>query len=113
MARINVPVLGTSRLQVIPAFTADLVVGDTVNGMRMSNDGGTVLYVRSSSVAAQTVSLILVETVDFLPVGPAVLTVPALTTAALIGPFPANLYGNVLEFDVSSNTLSFLAFTLL
>jgi len=113
VARVNVPVSRVSRLQVFSAVAADVVAGDTVNGMRMANNGATLLWVSSSSGSAQTVETIPVETVDFSPAAPISLVVPANTVSALIGPFPVDIYGNVLEFDVSSALLGFLAFSLI
>lgn len=113
MARTTVPVTQTSRLQVFPTFAADVVDGDTVNGMRMVNDGATWLHVVSSSGSAQTIDLIILETIDFSTPAPITLTIPANTFAANIGPFPVGIYGNVLEFDVSSISLGFLAFRLI
>lgn len=110
MARTNVPIKSVERLTVA---TATVVAGNTVDGMRMSNNGATLLYVDNNSGSNQTVELILVETVDFQSAGPVVLTIPASAAVNLIGPFPANLYGNVLEFDVSSASLDFAAFSLL
>lgn len=113
MARTDVPITRTSRYQVNAALAADVVAGDTVNGMRMSNNGATMLRVANSAGVVRTIDLIIVETVDFAAAGPTTLSVPANTVDALIGPFPVNFYGNVLEFDVSSNSLGFLAFSLI
>lgn len=113
MARVTVPVSKTSRLQVFPTFSTDVVDGDTVNGMRMVNNGATWLHVVSASGSDQTVDLIILETVDFSTPAPITLTIPANTFAANIGPFPVGTYGNVLEFDVSSISLGFLAFSLI
>ena len=110
MARTNVPIKSVNRLQVA---TATVVAGNTVDGMRMSNNGATLLYVDNNAGSDQTIELILVETVDFRTAGPVVVTVPASAAVNLIGPFPINLYGNVLEFDVSSASLDFAAFSLL
>lgn len=112
MARTEVNIIRTSRLQVYPYTSADQVAGNIVDGMQVAfNNGATLLQVESASGAPQTVSILLVETVDFQPAGPVVLTIPA-NSSTLLGPFPPNLYGNVLEFDTSSASLSFLAFTL-
>lgn len=113
MARTEVPIERVSRLAVASFLAADSVAGDTVNGMRMPNNGATLLWVSSTSGADQTIDTILVATVDFQPAGPVVLTIPANTETSLVGPFPRELYGNVLEFDVSSALLSFAAFSLL
>lgn len=114
MARTEVPIKRVSRLAVASFLAAESVAGDTVNGMQVVvNDGATLLWVSSTSGAPQTVDMILVATVDFQPAGPVVLTIPANTETSLIGPFPRELYGNVLEFDVSSALLSFAAFSLL
>jgi hypothetical protein len=109
MARTTVPVTRTSRYV---AFTSTPTAGDTVNGMQMVNDGSTVILVESASGAAQTVDFLLVETVDFQTAGPVVVAVSASEPGSVLGPFPTNLYGSVLEFDVSSASLSMSAFTL-
>lgn len=113
MPRTAVPLKHADRLSVASFTNATDVPGDVVNGMSMVNDGATMLFVANTSALARTVSTYLVETVDFQPAGPVVLTIPASATINLIGPFPTNLYGNVLEFDVSSTTLNFAAFSLL
>jgi len=113
VARTAVPVTRVSRLQVNGVPQGDEVAGDTVNGMSMVNNGATLLHLDNLPGVAQTISLILVGTVDFQPAGPAVLTVAADTYAALVGPFPIDTYGNVLEFDVSSASLNFAAFSLI
>lgn len=109
MARTTVPVTRTSRFV---AFASTPTVGDTVNGMQMVNDGSTMILFSSASGTPETVDFILVETVDFQSAGPVVVTVSANEPGSLLGPFPTNLYGSVLEFDVSSASLSMSAFTL-
>lgn len=113
MARVNVPVIRISRHAVNALMNGDEVAGADLDGMRMVNDGATVLFVDNLSGFDETISLIVVETVDFSPAAPVVLTVPDQTYAALIGPFPQKYYGNVLEFDVTSASLNFSAFSLL
>lgn len=109
MARTTVPVTRTSRFV---AFTSTPTAGDIVNGMQMVNDGSTMILVESAAVGAETIDFLLVETVDFQPAGPVVVAVDAGEPGSLLGPFPTNLYGSVLEFDVSSASLSMSAFTL-
>lgn len=110
MARTAVAVVQASRYQAVAmAPTA----GDTVNGMQLFNNGATYLWASNAAVTAETVDFIVVETVDFQPASPLQVTIPASADSVLVGPFPTNLYGNVLEFDVSSASLSFLAFSLL
>lgn len=109
MARTAVPVTKASRFV---AFTSTPTAGDIANGMQMVNDGSTVLLVESSLITPATVSFIVVETVDFQAAGPLIVAVAANEPGSLLGPFPTNLYGSVLEFDVSSTSLSMSAFTL-
>lgn len=111
MARVDVPVLKTSRLVAFGTTTS--IAGDAVNGMRMVNDGATILTVDNLAVGDQTVSTIIVESIDSQVPGPVVITIPANTYTAVLGPFPINLYGSVLEFDVSASIVTFNAFTLL
>jgi hypothetical protein len=113
MARTDVPVKRISRLSASYFTAAQAVNGDTVNGMRMVNNGATVLVVSNSNVAAQTIDTIIVETIDFQPAGPVTITVGGSAAFAVIGPFPADIYGNVLEFDVSNASLDFGGFSLL
>ena len=113
MARIEVPVKRVSRLTASSFTAAEAVNGDTVAGMQMVNNGATVLVVSSSSGSQQTVETILVETVDFQPASPVTIPIAANSAFAVFGPFPVNLYGNILEFDVSSALLDFGAFSLL
>lgn len=110
MARTDVPVHGSSRLQVDAVATG--TAGDVANGMQMINDGASVLIVQGAGTD-ETVSTILVETIDFSTPPPIVLTIPANSYATMLGPFPTNLYGSILEFDVSDANLTFAAFTLL
>lgn len=111
MARTVVPVAQVSRFQAV-ALTP--VAGDLVNGMQVQfNNGATYLWASNAAVTDQTADFILVETVDFQPASPLTVTIPAGADSVLVGPLPSNLYGNVLEFDVSSASLSFLAFSLL
>lgn len=111
MARVDVPVLRTSRLVAFSTTTS--VTGDPVNGMRMVNDGATVLVVDNLAPGDQTVSTIIVEAIDSQVPGPVVITIGANTYVTVLGPFPINLYGSVLEFDVSSSIVTFNAFSLL
>jgi hypothetical protein len=80
--------------------------------MQLINDGSTMLLVESASGSAQTVSFALVETLDFQAAGPTVVPIAINEPGTLLGPWPTNLYGSVLEFDVSSASLSLSAFTL-
>lgn len=113
MARTPVPVTRVSRYQVNSVLSGDEVAGNTVDGNSMVNNGSTLLFVDNFSGSNQTVTLTIVETVDFSPAAPVVLTVVNNTYAAQIGPFPRDLYGDVLEFDVSSASLNFAAFSLI
>ncbi len=113
MARVTVPVKRVNRYEVTTYDLLSVAVGDTVNGMRMPNDGSTLLYIDNDSGLDQTIDVYVVETVDFYPVSPVSITIPASSTVNLIGPFPTGLYGNVLEFDVSSVDLFFGGFSLL
>lgn len=113
MARTNVTVKRVNRFDVTTFNTLSEVAGDTVDGMRMSNDGSTLLYIDNDSGLDQTIDVYVVETVDFYPVSPVTITIPAASTVNMIGPFPTGIYGNVLEFDVSSVDLLFGGFSLL
>lgn len=94
-------------------IAADLATGNIVDGMRMINDGATFLYVANTGGTPETISVDVVETVEFVAPGPLVYTVSNLNFVDLIGPFPVGIYGNVLQFDVSSVNLAFGAFSLL
>lgn len=113
MARTTVPVRRVNRQDLTTFSTLDVAAGNTVDGMRMVNNGGTVLVVNNGAGSDQTITLTIVETVDFSPAAPVVVTVPSATFFGMIGPFPEEFYGNVLEFDVSSGSLDFAAFSLL
>lgn len=113
MARTEVPVKRVSRLAASSFTAAQAVNGDVANGMQMFNNGATVLVVSSSSGADQTIDTIIVETIDFSTPPPISITITANSAFAVVGPFPTNIYGNVLEFDVSSALLDFGAFSLL
>lgn len=113
MARTDVPVKHLSRFAVASYFSADLAVGNIVDGMRMVNDGASFLYVANTGGSPETVTVLIPETIDFQPVSSAVFTISNLTQIDLLGVFPSSIYGNVLEFDVSSASLSFGAFSLL
>lgn len=113
MARVTVPVKHVNRFDVTFYNTLTVVAGDVVDGMRMPNDGSTLLFIDNGSGLDQTIDIYIVETVDFYPVPTATITIPAASTVNLIGPFPTSVYGNVLEFDVSSTSLDFGGFSLL
>jgi hypothetical protein len=113
MARVEVPVKRVSRLSASSFTAAQAVNGDVANGMRMFNDGATVLVVSSSSGASQAIETIIVESIDFSVPPPIVITIAANAAFAVVGPFPTSLYGNVLEFDVSSALMDFGGFSLL
>jgi hypothetical protein len=113
MARTTVPVKRVNRFDVTTYDLLSVVAGDTVNGMRMPNDGSTLLYIDNDSGLDRTIDVYVVETVDFYPVSPVAITIPASSTVNLIGPFPTGIYGNVLEFDVSGADLLFGGFSLL
>lgn len=113
MARVTVPVERVNRRQVTTYDLLSVATGDIVDGMRMPNDGSTLLYIDNNSGLDQTIDIYVVETVDFYPVSPVTIAVPASSTVNMIGPFPTGLYGNVLEFDVSSVDLFFGGFSLL
>lgn len=113
MARTTVPVERVNRRQFTSYDLNSVATGNTVDGMRMPNDGSTLLYVDNDSGLDQTVTISIVETVDFYPVDPVTITIPASSTVNIVGPFPTGLYGNVLEFDVSSVDLFFGGFSLL
>src|SRR5688572_32949657 len=74
MPRVEVPVTRTSRVQVFCAPTS--ASGDPVNGHFMVNDGASLLWIRSAAAGDETVSTILVESLDFQVPGPVVLTIP-------------------------------------
>lgn len=111
MARVEVPVTHTSRVQVFCSTPA--VTSDPVNDHFMVNDGASLLWVRSTVGTDQTVSTFIVESLDFQVPGPVVLTIPANCEGAMLGPFPVDLYGSVLNFDVSTAGFELMAFTLL
>lgn len=113
MARTSVPVKRLGRFAVSSYLSTDLATGNIVDGMRMPNDGATFLYIANTGGAPETISVDVVETVEFVAPGPLVYTVSNLNSVDLIGPFPVGIYGNVLEFDVSSVNLAFGAFSLL
>lgn len=113
MARVTVPVEHVNRRQVTTYDLTSVAVGDIVDGMRMPNDGSTLLYIDNNSGLDQTIDIYVVETVDFYPVSPVSIVVPASSIVNMIGPFPTGLYGNVLEFDVSSVDMFFGGFSLL
>ena len=81
--------------------------------MRMPNNGSTLLWVDNNAGTDQTIDEYVVATADFYPVSPVSITVPGSSTVNLIGPFPTESYGNVLEFDVSSASMDFGGFSLL
>jgi len=111
MPRVEVPVTRTSRVQVFCAPTSS--AGDPANGHFMVNDGASSLWVRSAAAGDETLSTFIVESLDGQVPGPVVLTVPANCPGTMLGPFPVDLYGSVLSFDVSTASFEIMAFTLL
>lgn len=113
MARTTVPVESVDRYAVTSYSALTVATGNIADGMRMVNDGATLLYIDNDSGADQTVTITVPETLDFNPVVDPVIPVSASSTVNLIGPFPTKIYGNVLEFDVSSVNMFFGGFSLL
>lgn len=86
---------------------ADLITPDTANGNYAANDGGTMLlFVADGS--SRTFTVVTPATLGGLAVadlGP--VTVPANATA-MAGPFPREVYGPQVLFDVSNAALKCL-----
>lgn len=113
MARTNVPVRHVSRFAVTSYVSGELATGNTVDGMRMINDGASLLYVANFGGTPETVTVLIPQTLEFQPVTNPVFTISNITSIDIIGPFPVQYYGSVLEFDVSSASLSFGGLSLL
>jgi len=102
-----------SRYQLNYFAATEAADGNVVDGMSMPNNGATVLVVSNDSGAPQTLELTIVETVDFSPASPVSITVASDAWTGVLGPFPREFYGNVLEFSVSSVDVTFVGFSLL
>jgi hypothetical protein len=113
MAATSVPVKRVSRFAVTAFASTELAAGNVVDGMSMLNDGATLLYVSNTGGSPETIDVTIVETVDFQAPSPVTFTISNLNSVDVIGPFPAGIYGNYLEFTVSSASLSFGGFSLL
>lgn len=113
MARTAIPIQRLSRFAVADFTSSETVPGNTVDGMSLVNNGATVLAFRNTSGAPQTITITIVETVDFSPPVPVIETIATGTILGMIGPFPNDIYGNILEFAVSSASVDFAGFSLL
>lgn len=97
MARTNVAITQFNRDGVaLPAG----VVGDTVNGHVVANDGRVGLIIKNSGVASHTITFNLFTTVDGQGVVPRTEVVAAGATQCF-GPFPHADYSASLSFDVN------------
>ncbi|MCX4547290.1 hypothetical protein [Streptomyces sp. NBC_01500] len=106
MARVEIPVVAVTRDGTV---MGDALVGDTVNGHMLPNDGRVGLIVRNLSADTPfNLTINLTRTVDGQPVTPRVVGVPASTAMAL-GPFAPGDYGSAVTFDVDSVSLTLLA----
>jgi len=87
--------------------TADLITPDTTNGNWAPNDGATYLYFAADG-SARTFTVVTPATLGGLAVadlGP--VTVPA-SGWGMAGPFPREVYGPQVLFDVSNAALKCL-----
>lgn len=106
MARVEIPVVAVTRDGTV---MPDALIGDTLNGHTLPNDGRVGLIVRNTSVdTAYNVTISLTRTVDGQPVTPRVVSVPANTSKAF-GPFAPGDYGQAVALDVDNVSLTLLA----
>ncbi|WP_328546801.1 hypothetical protein [Streptomyces platensis] len=106
MPRVEIPVVAFTRAgTVLP----DALVGDTVNGHTLPNDGRVGLIVENTSTDTEhSVTISLSRVVDGQPVTPRVETV-GMATALAFGPFAPGDYGSAVTIDVDSVSLTLLA----
>lgn len=109
MARTTLPVTQVTRFALTPDSTP--LAGDTVNGMIMVNDGVTYINMTSTSGSTQTVTVLAPAGFDVnLTAGPRPYSIPP-NGKGKAGFFPVSIYGAQLLFSVTSNLVSFTAYT--
>jgi len=109
MSATVVPVLGYGRgaNKVSVSGTAP-VVGNTVDGMNMPNDGRTVVDVRNTNGVStdHIVGFVPVQTIE----GESVAVEETVThgTTDGFGPFPVSIYGTTLHMTANHAELTFI-----
>lgn len=106
MPRVEIPIAAVTR---DGTLMPDPIVGDTVNGHTLPNDGRVGLIVRNTSTdTTYNLTIGLTRTVDGQPV--VARTVPVLpNTAKMLGTFAPGDYGTSVALDVNSVSLTLLA----
>jgi hypothetical protein len=109
MPRVSIPHQQVSRAGVIVTGAGvSEVSSDAANDHQMVNDGKVLLLVRSTDAGAQSVTFVTQGTVDGQAVGDRVESIAA-GIAKAYGPFPVEIYGELMFIDVTVATLRFLA----
>jgi len=108
VARVAVPVTRVSRLTPI-ALSAG--VSDPANDHSMVNNGATIVLVTNAGGAIHNVQAVVEQTVDGEAVDPVDYAIPANSTVPL-GPYPRQIYGDLLLLNIDHADLSLRAFSL-
>lgn len=109
MARVDLPVGRISRLVAIPLPAA---ASDATNDHDMVNNGVTLVLVVNTGGSTRNGEAVIQQTID----GQTPTVVPYSIPAGgyvVLGPFPPEIYGDHLLFNIDNNDLDLRAFSLL
>lgn len=109
MARVNIPVGRISRTNVFPLNDP---VGDPTNDHQMVNNGVTLILVENVGASTRNAEAVIEQTVDGEAVD--VLNYSILAgDMVVLGPYPREIYGDLLLFNTDHADLQLRAFSLL
>lgn len=109
MPRVNIPHQQVSRAGVITNGTGvSETNSDAANDHQVVNDGKVLVFVRSTDAGTQSVTFVTQGTVDGQTIGDRVENVGAGVTE-VFGPFPVEIYSELMFIDVTVATLRFIA----
>lgn len=109
MPRIDLPVGRISRVNV---FTLPDPVGDPANDHQMVNNGATLVLVVNVGGSAHNAQAVIEQTIDAETPPPVDYVIPA-DSFVVLGPYPREIYGDLLLFNTDHVDLELRAFSLL
>ena len=109
MPRVAVPITVLTRAGVDPPAESN---GDPVNNHSVVNDGKVSLEARNAhATLPRNITFRFPDLVDGQSVSPRVVALPAnMAAARRFGPFPPNLYGQLMQVDVETVDVKLRAF---
>ena len=109
MARVDIPV---SRISRVDVFELNDPVADAVNDHQMVNNGATLILVENTDAAAHNAEAVIEQTVDGQAVAVLPYVIPA-NSMVVLGPYPRDIYGDLLLINIDNNNLELRAFSLI